>query len=262
VPELPEVETVYRTLEPRLTGRVIVGVRFASRLVMRDDPDRAAAQLRARKVTGMRRQGKFLIVELSGGLTMSIHLGMTGRLLWNGAEGPHTRAVFELDRGRLVYDDMRQFGRIEIGAARVWKLGPDALSLTEDEFVSRLAVRRGRIKPLLLNQTFLSGLGNIYADEALFRARVHPLSPAGKISPARARRLWRSINEVLKEAVAGGGSSISDYVDADGRKGSFQQLHRVYGRENKRCVACGARIRRIVVGQRGTHYCPRCQRSV
>ncbi len=262
MPELPEVETVYRTLAPRLTGRVIRNARFASRFVMRDDPDHAATQLRNRKVTGMRRHGKFLILDLSGGLVMSIHLGMTGRLLWNGADGPHTRAVFELDRGRLVYDDIRQFGRIEIGAARAAKLGPDALSLTEEEFVSRIAARRGRIKPLLLNQAFLGGLGNIYVDEALFRARIHPLARAEKISPARARRLWRAISEVLKEAVASGGSSISDYVDAEGRQGSFQQQHRVYGREGQKCVACGARIRRIVVGQRGTHYCPRCQRSV
>jgi formamidopyrimidine-DNA glycosylase len=262
VPELPEVETVYRTLAPRLAGRVIREARFASPLVMRDDPDRAAAALRGRAIEGLRRHGKFLILDLSGGLAISIHLGMTGRLLWNGADGPYTRAVFELDRGRLVYDDIRQFGRIELGAPRAAKLGPDALSLTENEFVSRLAVRRGRIKPLLLNQAFLSGLGNIYADEALFRARIHPLAPAEKIGPERARRLWRAISEVLSEAVASGGSSISDYVDAEGRQGSFQLRHRVYGKEGEKCVVCGARIRRIVVGQRGTHYCPRCQRSV
>ncbi len=260
MPELPEVETVYRTLKPRAEGRTILEARFASRFVMRDDPDRAAAMLRGRRIESIERHGKFLVLRLSGDLAMSVHLGMTGKLLWDAPEGPYTRAVFKLDSGTLVYDDIRQFGRIELDAARAEKLGPDALSLTEDEFAAQLAKRRGRIKPLLLNQAFLGGMGNIYTDEALFRARIHPLARAERLGRERVRRLHRAVIEVLREAVASGGSSISDYVDAEGRPGQFQLQHRVYAREGEPCLACGTPIRRIVVGQRGTHYCPRCQR--
>ncbi len=260
MPELPEVETVYRTLKPRVEGRTIVSARFASRFVMRDDPELAAATLRGRRIESIERHGKFLVIRLSGGLAMSVHLGMTGKLLWDAPEGPYTRAVFTLDAGTLVYDDVRQFGRIELDAMRAEKLGPDALSLSEDEFIARLANRRGRIKPLLLNQAFLGGMGNIYTDEALFRARIHPLARAERLGRERVRRLYRAVTEVLHEAVASGGSSISDYVDAEGRPGQFQLLHRVYAREGEPCFVCGTPIRRIVVGQRGTHYCPRCQR--
>jgi formamidopyrimidine-DNA glycosylase len=129
-----------------------------------------------------------------------------------------------------------------------------------DEFAARLAGRSGRIKPLLLDQSFLRGLGNIYADESLFRARIHPLTAASRLGPARIARLHQAIQDVLQAAVAAGGSSISDYVDADGRAGFFQVQHLVYGKQGEPCTRCGAPIRRIVVAQRGTHYCPKCQR--
>jgi formamidopyrimidine-DNA glycosylase len=130
-----------------------------------------------------------------------------------------------------------------------------------EEFAARLAARRGRIKPLLLNQAVLRGLGNIYVDESLFRARIHPLASVARLAPLRVRRLHAAIQEVLRAAVEAGGSSISDYVDADGRAGSFQVQHQVYGREGAPCPRCGTAIRRIVVGQRGTHYCPGCQHA-
>jgi formamidopyrimidine-DNA glycosylase len=264
VPELPEVETVVRTVAPHLVGGRILRARFDSPLVLRGDAARTAARLRGRRVESVGRHGKFIVVELSGGLTLTIHLGMTGALLWNADAGRHARAVFELDRGRLIYDDPRQFGRIELGAAlpeRAARLGPDALAIGAEEFAARLAARRGRIKPLLLNQAFLRGLGNIYADESLFAARIHPLAQAARLSAARSHRLHGAILRVLRAALEAGGSSVSDYVDADGRAGSFQVRHCVYGREGEPCVRCGAPIRRIVVGQRGTHYCPRCQRA-
>ncbi|HWR50029.1 MAG TPA: bifunctional DNA-formamidopyrimidine glycosylase/DNA-(apurinic or apyrimidinic site) lyase [Bryobacteraceae bacterium] len=260
MPELPEVETVMRTVAPRLIGRTILDARFSSRFVMRDDPVLAGEAVRGRQVQALRRHGKFLVIALSGGVEVSLHLGMTGKLLWDGTPGPYTRAVFETDRGLLLFDDIRQFGRIELDSRRAARLGPDALAITEEEFVRRLASRRGRIKPLLLNQAFVGGMGNIYTDEALFRARIHPLAHAERLSPARARRLYQAMREVLGESVARGGSSISDYVDAEGRAGAFQLLHRVYGKEGEPCPTCGGPIRRIVVGQRGTHYCPRCQR--
>jgi formamidopyrimidine-DNA glycosylase len=264
VPELPEVETVVRTVSPHLTGRVIRAARFSSRFVLREDPAETARLLEGCTIAAVRRLGKFIVLELNGGPTLTIHLGMTGKLLWEGTEGPYTRAVFELDAGRLLYDDIRQFGRIELAEClpkRMERLGPDALLASEEEFAALLDRRRGRIKPLLLNQAFLRGLGNIYVDEALFRARIHPLAAAERLSPMRVRRLYRAIQEVLRTAIERGGSSISDYVDAEGRRGSFQELHQVYGREGVPCRLCGTPIRRTVVAQRGTHYCPRCQRA-
>ncbi|MGA2325878.1 MAG: bifunctional DNA-formamidopyrimidine glycosylase/DNA-(apurinic or apyrimidinic site) lyase [Bryobacteraceae bacterium] len=263
MPELPEVETVLRTLAPRLAGRRVIDARFYSRLVLRGNPETAAARLRGRVIRGLERRGKFLVLDLGEGATLTIHLGMTGRLLWQGTPGPYTRAVLILDRGRLVYDDVRQFGRIELARAlpgRVARLGPDALAIPEPEFAARLRARRGRIKPLLLNQAFVSGLGNIYTDEALYRARIHPRAIASRLSRERVRRLYQAIREVLGAAISSGGSSVSDYVDGEGRAGFFQFQHQVYGRTGEPCPACGTPIRRIVIAQRGTHYCPKCQR--
>lgn len=208
MPELPEVETVVRTVAPRLLGREIRKAHFYSRLVLRGDASRTAARLRGRRVESVGRHGKFILVELSDGLTLTIHLGMTGNLLWNAEPGPHARAVFELDTGRLVYDDPRQFGRIELGKSmpeRASRLGPDALAIGADEFTARLTSRRGRIKPLLLNQVFLRGLGNIYADESLFCAGIHPLASVSRLGPARVRRLYGAIQKVLSAAVEAGG---------------------------------------------------------
>lgn len=264
MPELPEVETIVRSVAPRLLGREIRKARFYSRLVLRSDGAKTAARLRGRRIESVGRHGKFILVELSGGLTLTMHLGMTGSLLWDAEPGPHARAVFDLDGGRLVYDDPRQFGRIELGNSmpeRAARLGPDALEAGAEEFAARLATHRGHIKPLLLNQAFLRGLGNIYVDESLFSARIHPLASVTRLSPLRVRRLHAAIQEVLRAAVEAGGSSISDYVDADGRAGSFQVHHNVYGKEGAPCPRCGTPIRRIVVGQRGTHYCPKCQRA-
>ncbi len=263
MPELPEVETIVRSLAPRVLGRRIAGARFMSPLVFRGDPDSAARALRGARIESVTRRGKFIVFEITGELRLTIHLGMTGKLLWNSGPGPYARAIFELDEGRLIYDDVRQFGRIEIGRGipgRVARLGPEPLEIGEREFAVELKTRRGRIKPLLLNQRFLRGLGNIYVDEALFRAGIHPLAQASRLGPKRVHRLYAAIRETLQEAIATGGSSISDYVDAEGRPGSFQDRHRVYGKEGAPCPVCGAPVRRTVIGQRGTHYCPKCQR--
>lgn len=258
MPELPEVETIARTLALRIAGRRIIDARFHSRLIVADSEE-LRRRIVGRTVRAVRRHGKFLLLDL-GDETLSIHLGMTGKLLWDAAPGPHTRAEFAFEGGRLLYDDIRQFGRIE-PAGRAAKLGPDALSISEAEFLSRLGARRGRVKPLLLNQAFVSGLGNIYADEALFRAGIHPLVRAERLSPARARRLYRAMRETLAAAIAAGGSSISDYVDSEGRRGAFQLEHKVYGKAGAPCCVCGASIRRVVVAQRSAHYCPKCQRK-
>jgi formamidopyrimidine-DNA glycosylase len=258
VPELPEVETVVRSIAPYLTGRRIVSASFTSRHVTPGNRALLARRLAGRTVESVRRRGKFILVTLDGGL-LSIHLGMTGRLLARGEAGPHTHGILTLDDGVILYDDPRQFGKIEWCPRRVDRLGPEPLEIEWEAFKNRLK-RKARIKPLLLNQTFLAGLGNIYVDESLFAAGIHPLASADRISARRAALLHQSIREILTEAIAGGGSSISDYVDAEGNKGWFQVRHCVYGREGEPCVKCGRPIQKIVVAQRGTHFCPHCQK--
>ena len=263
MPELPEVETVVRSLAPKLPGRRIVRARFFSHFVVHQNFRMLAGRLQGQQVHSVERHGKFILMRLDRGV-LAVHLGMTGKLLMDGTAGPYTRAWFELDEGILVYDDIRHFGRIEWSEqlpSRIARLGPDALTVSREDFLNLLKRRKSRIKPLLLNQTFLRGMGNIYADESLFRARIHPLAIASKLSGQRAGRLHAAIISVLTEAVRQKGSSISDYVDANGNPGSFQSLHQAYGREGLPCVICGTPICRIVVGQRGTHYCPKCQRS-
>lgn len=263
MPELPEVETVARTLAPRLEGRRVLSARFLSRLVLRGRAGETAARIEGRQIRRMRRRGKFLLLEFDDGALLVIHLGMTGRLLWDSAEGPHTRAVFELEGGRLLFDDIRQFGRIEwcdSTPERIAQLGPEPLAVSEAELAVLLRGRRGRIKALLLNQRFLGGLGNIYADEILFRARIHPRAAAARLSSERVRRLHVAMQEVLGAAIASGGSSVSNYVDGQGRPGRYQLLHQVYRKTGRPCPVCGTPIRRILVVQRGTHYCPKCQR--
>jgi formamidopyrimidine-DNA glycosylase len=263
VPELPEVETVVRTLAPKLTGRRIVDAQFFSHHVVRQKFPELRRRVRNQLVKSVRRHGKFIVLELDQGV-LTVHLGMTGKLLLDSEPGPYARAIFQLDQGLLVYDDIRHFGRIEWSAGlleRAEALGPDALDITVEDFLKRLKKRKTRIKSLLLNQTFLRGMGNIYTDEALHEARINPRAIAASLSKERATRLHRAMVDILTTAIRLKGSSISDYVDADGQKGSFQLQHQVYGRAGEPCLTCGTAIRRIVVGQRGTHYCPKCQRS-
>ena len=261
MPELPEVETVVRSIAPHITGRRILSANFNSKHVTPGNRGMLAARLAGRRVESVRRRGKFIVIGLDQG-TLAVHLGMTGRLLIQGQPGEHTHGVFTLEHGQLIYDDPRQFGRIEWSAGppkRVVRLGPEPLEITFEDFRQNLR-RKARIKALLLNQTFLAGVGNIYADESLFAAGIHPLTIAARLSKARACRLHQAIRDVLTEAIALGGSSISDYVDGNGQPGWFQVRHRVYGREGQACVNCGTPIRRILIAQRGTHFCPRCQR--
>ena len=260
MPELPEVETIVRGLAPRLAGRRILTAEFLCPRIVRGHPDRIAGKT----IRAIRRHGKYIVIDFTdSSASLGIHLGMTGKLLLDGEPGPHTHAIVTLDRGVLIYDDIRQFGRIELSAgfaAKLEKLGPDPLSIPAGVFADRLRTRRAMVKPLLLNQSFLRGMGNIYTDEALHRAGVHPRAIASRLNPRRAAQLHRAIQEVLLESIGTGGSSVSDYVDSDGRPGSFQLRHRVYGKEGEPCQACSTPIRRILVAQRGTHFCPICQK--
>ncbi len=252
-----------RTLAPYLTGRRIVTAEFRKLRVLRGDPEVMATQLAGQKVTGVRRYGKFILIELHSHGYFIVHLGMTGKLLFNAEPSKHTHAILTLDRGVLLYNDSRQFGRLEWSAelpARVVKLGPEPLLIEFADLAQLLKARKTKMKSLLLNQTFLRGLGNIYADEALFRAGIHPLAIASRLKKDRVRKLYDAIRAVLEEAIASKGSSISDYVDASGKKGSFQLQHRVYRRTGEPCVNCGAPIKRTLVTQRGTHFCAKCQK--
>lgn len=262
MPELPEVETVVRSLAPLLPGRKILHAEFNSKFVTPGDRRSLAKRIEGLAIHSIRRHGKFILIELDRGM-LSVHLGMTGKLLFDGSRGPHSYGIFELDRGVLIYDDPRQFGRIEWSEEvpeRIARLGPEPLAISLEDFTRELRRRKGRLKALLLNQRFLRGLGNIYADEALFRAGLHPLASASRLSKHRIARLHQSIRETLTLAIEHRGSSISDYVDAAGERGWFQLMHQVYGREGEPCRVCGTPIKKTLVAQRGTHYCPRCQR--
>ncbi|MBZ5586432.1 MAG: bifunctional DNA-formamidopyrimidine glycosylase/DNA-(apurinic or apyrimidinic site) lyase [Acidobacteriia bacterium] len=263
MPELPEVETVVRSIAP-LVGRHILAAEFRCPRVLRGgDPDVLSARLGGSSIARVERRGKFILISLDRGGYLVIHLGMTGRLLLGGTPGKHTHAILTLDRGALLYDDSRQFGCILYSdevPERVRRLGPEPLEISFEDFAAALKKRKARIKALLLNQRFLRGLGNIYADEALFRAGVHPLALASRLRRGRALRLYDAITAVLTEAIAAGGSSVSDYVDGQGRKGFFQFSHRVYQRTGEPCLHCGKPIRRILVAQRSSHYCPACQK--
>jgi formamidopyrimidine-DNA glycosylase len=212
-----------------------------------------------------------LIIALENGTRLVFHLKMTGQFLIARAGRPydrHTPVILRFAgwRKELRFRDVRKFGRMRLVRGkegeedRVFqKLGPEPLQLGLDEFARLIRRRSGRLKSLLLNQGFLAGIGNIYADEILFEARIHPLSSAARLSPERVRRLWRSLRRVLGRALARGGSSIRDYKDVEGRIGLFQLEHKVYGRTSLPCRRCGRPIRRMIVGGRSTHFCPRCQ---
>jgi formamidopyrimidine-DNA glycosylase len=255
VPELPEAETIVRTLRPRVEGRAILEAQFLSARASRSDP----ATLAGRRVVHVRRYGKQVLWELDSGCLL-VKLGMTGALLLDSQPGPYTRAVLRLEDATVLYNDVRQFGCLEIREAAPSALGPDPLEIDPADFLERLNARKTCLKALLLDQRFLRGLGNIYADEALFRAGMHPLARTGKISADRGRKLHAAIVSLLEDAILHRGSSISDYVDAAGERGSFQLRHAVYGRDGEPCPRCGGKVSRIVVAQRGTHFCPRCQK--
>jgi formamidopyrimidine-DNA glycosylase len=272
MPELPEVETVVRSLRQNVRGARIesVDLRFRSVFKNADSADFLAAQgTRIRDIT---RAGKYILFHLDRGdekFQLMLHLGMTGRVMVVDpatAYERHTHAVLSLSsRRELRYVDPRRFGQIRIAPANGASVastlgiasGAEPLEITDEAFVDLFFGRKGPIKNALLNQRLLRGMGNIYADESLFRAGIHP--KARLVSRPRLKRLRRAIQQVLKEAIAAGGSSISDYVDSDGQPGWFQVRHRVYGREGERCTVCKARIRRVVLAGRSAHYCPKCQ---
>lgn len=262
MPELPEVQTVVTTLGPHLRGRLVRGVRM-----FRDDyatPSGFDWQgLVGRRVVGVRRRAKRIILELDGGGAIVAHLGMTGRLTFEagGERAKHTHVAFAFEHGELRLSDPRRFGRLHWlgGGDAEAGLGPEPLTMRAAELAERLLRTRRPVKAALLDQAFVAGLGNIYADEALFAAGIHPAASCRDLQRDAAGRLSRAIKTTLRRAIAAGGSSLRDYVDADGNKGGYQRLHRVYGRGGQPCRRCRATIERFVLAGRSTHVCPRCQ---
>jgi formamidopyrimidine-DNA glycosylase len=267
MPELPEVETIKNALEPSLVGRTFVSVRITDkRPVQRLSLDEFCSGLAGRTITGISRRGKYLIIGLSGGSNLIIHLRMTGALLWNPAEEePFKRLEFFFDGGgHLIYTDVRRFGTMYLVTDPneiVGKLGIEPLNggFTAKALAGLLKSRTTPIKSALLNQEHIAGIGNMYADEALFKAKIHPLRPAKSLTPAEIRALHGAIREVLKKGIRNHGASIRNYRSPDGKTGTAHEEFAVAHREDQPCPACGAPVARIVVGQRGSYFCRRCQ---
>lgn len=279
MPELPEVETIARGVNERVRGDRIVEAWFSShREPFKNAPQKQAKGLEGRSILGVERVGKHIVVHLGEKATRGsradakagqwiVHLGMTGRLLVTNPDAlvaPHTHARLTLASGREVrFVDPRRFGRLEFRDEKRGAFlapGAEPLRISGDEFAVLFRGRKLAIKAALLNQSLLSGVGNIYADEGLFRAGIRPRRPAGRLTKDQLERLRLALVEVLQHAIRLGGSSVSDYVDANGVKGFFQLEHRVYQRAGEPCLVCKTPIKRIVVAGRSTHYCPSCQR--
>jgi formamidopyrimidine-DNA glycosylase len=274
MPELPEVETIANGVHRRVRGDSIVSVWFSHyKEPFKTPPSEMEAALTGLRIARVYRVGKHIVVDLTAKAKKKIatqwivHLGMTGRLLVSAAGvpvAPHTHAILGLASGReLRFVDPRRFGRLALHTMEDGAFagpGREPLTISTEDFAALFHGRKLAIKAALLNQSLLHGVGNIYADESLFRAGIRPTRQAGRLSREQLDRLHVALRAVLRRAIQAGGSSISDYVDADGAKGFFQIQHRVYGREGQPCRVCGTPIRRIVLAGRGTHFCPHCQR--
>ena len=289
MPELPEVETIARGLQGSVAGRRILSVTLRKTDFI-DDPVAIERELPGRQIARVERFGKFMLLQLANPSAASgpaaataklvaadavqeallVHLGMTGNLAPHFAEQPlakHTHVTFVLDDGReLRYIDPRRFGRMaylagEALTAELLRFGAEPLLVTAEEFSRRIQGSRARIKALLLDQRVLRGVGNIYADESLWSARIHPARSGASLKSAEIEILLKALQKILRKAIQMRGSSISDFVDAEGIAGDYQQHHKVYGREGEKCFRCAAKIRRIIVAGRSSHFCPACQRA-
>lgn len=267
MPELPEAETIRRALQAFTAGAQITKVQVLRAAYLTPPFGRQFARLiRQACILGWDRHGKALLARLDNGQLLMVRLGMSGRVLLLGekrAVPPHTHLVLGLDSGnRLAFADVRRLGGVNLlNSADLPTIGVDALSprASADWFARLIRGRKVGIKQLLMDQSEIAGLGNIYSAEALFRAGIHPLRPAGSLHRQEVARLCRAIKSVLRSAIRSGGTTIADYQRADGSEGLFQARLRVYGREGRRCVRCGATVVKIKVSGRGTCYCPRCQ---
>ncbi len=280
VPELPEVETIVRGLERRVVGDTIESVWIGSRKQpLKSTAATIVETLEGTRIQRVHRAGKHIVFELkslappkgkrsrkpdNNSAQWVVHLGMTGRMVVSDPSAEvvkHTHLIATLASGRdLRFVDPRMFGKLSVHSSGFDPGGVEPLEVSEERFVALFHGRKTPIKSALLNQKLLRGVGNIYADESLFRAGIRPRRRAAAVTRRELVKLYRSVREVLREAIALGGSSVSDYVDADGQEGFFQLEHRVYGREGEPCRVCKTAIRRVVLAGRSSHYCPKCQK--
>jgi formamidopyrimidine-DNA glycosylase len=279
MPELPEVETIARGLRKTIVGKKVKVVQAIFPGIVKQNFDTFKKAILQKVIKGVRRRGKYLLLDLAGGKTIMVHLGMTGNFLFvNKASKPHPSSknpaskhdhlIFRFcdSNAYLCYNDQRKFGKIKVfntkeenNIPELKKLGPEALDITASEFVEIFRGRKGRIKSALLNQQIIAGLGNIYTDESLFEAKINPAQKIDSLNENKVRELHRAIKKILHKAIKAGGSSIDNYLNIDGRMGEFQLQHKVYGREGERCKRCGTKIKRIKINQRSSYFCPRCQ---
>ncbi|MBU1726308.1 MAG: DNA-formamidopyrimidine glycosylase [Candidatus Omnitrophica bacterium] len=266
MPELPEVETIKRELEKAVLGKKITEVCVCNPKVIREPaPERLKKELTGATIKNILRRAKVLIFELSNGKSLVIHLKMTGQLVYPGI-GKDARVVFHLSDGKtLDFNDRRLFAELRLLSD--WKnlkfiqgLGPEPFDISLEQFKAMLDKKKTRIKPLLMDQTFISGIGNLYAAEALFRARIDPRRPASSLVDKEKELLFKEIKDTLREAIEHKGSSIDQYVQLTGRPGGYVKYHKVYGRQGKPCLVCKGTVKRIALGGRGTYFCPRCQK--
>jgi len=266
MPELPEVETIKRDLEKIILGKKISEVFIHNPKVLRGiSSNEFKKGLVGATFKNILRRAKVLILELSNGKSLVIHLKMTGQLVYPGGD-KNARVSFKLSDGKILdFNDQRLFAELRLmDDWRKFKfienLGPEPLDLGLEEFKRMLKSKKTKIKPLLMDQSFISGIGNIYAAESLFRSRIGPRRPAQSLTDAEINTLLKQIKEVLKSAIKHGGSSVDDYVRLSGGKGNYSKLHQVYGREGKPCFVCKSSVKKMSLGGRGTYFCPRCQR--
>jgi len=268
LPELPEVETIKNELFTRVIGRRFANVTLCdAKSVKQPSADDFQRGLIGKRITDLKRRGKYLIFRLSGGNALIIHLKMTGALLLNPKQPDgYARVIFHLDDGsRLVFTDRRRLGAVwllEDEQAIVGKLGPEPLDteFTLETLAGRLHKRQAPIKAVLLDQGFIAGIGNMYADEALFAAKIHPLRQANRLSPQEIRNLHQAIVDVLESAIDSKGASIDTYKRPDGRLGTAHDNFRVAHRGGKPCPVCGISIQRLAIRNRGSYFCPNCQK--
>ncbi|MCH2107797.1 MAG: bifunctional DNA-formamidopyrimidine glycosylase/DNA-(apurinic or apyrimidinic site) lyase [Polyangiaceae bacterium] len=268
MPELPEVENVRKQLAPSFVSRTIQEIWAGPNSYFFITPPRQLKrELPGKKVRALARHGKYLVATLSDDSQLLLHLGMTGQLTTQVQEQDrHLHLIFKMSRGKTIYfRDVRKFGKVEWiapgeSSTRLEKLGPDALELEGEALYRASRNRKIPVKTLLLDQKVSAGIGNIYADEALFRAGIRPSRPSSRLTKSEAIKLAREVRQILALAVSAGGSSINDYMQPNGNEGDFQHLHKIYGKTGETCSECEAKIQRVVLGGRSSHFCRRCQK--
>lgn len=269
MPELPEVETIKKELEKAVLGKKITDVLVNNpRVIKEPKKEEFARGLKGATIKNILRKGKLLIFELSSGKSLAVHLKMTGQLIYPGdpERSGQSRVSFKLSDGKwLDFNDKRLMGELRLltdwrALKFVKELGPEPFDLEEKQFQKMLAGKKAKIKPLIMEQTFISGVGNLYAAEAIFKAKISPLRPASSLSDKEKNALLAAIKSILKNAIKHQGSSVDQYVRLSGKPGGYVKYLKVYGRAGKPCYVCGTPIKRIALAGRGTYFCPKCQK--